>query len=326
VISEATGCDGVPAELLKLPVVARCLLPLINFCLASGTVPEMWHMLHFAMIPKAKGSLTSADNWRYIALLCVVVKVYDALLLKRLATVIDPALRFNQNGFRRQRGTLQHITAWHAVLDAARQQGMPLAASFVDFTNAFPSISWKAIRAALVAYNVPPVLVAAVLSIYERVKGQVRTTTGLTDPFTIDQGVMQGDTLAPFLFVLVLDLVLRKALDPLRGDGILVNEASGCGRTRHFRPELRMTDMNYADDIVLMSHTVAGLQRLLEALEDGALAVGLKINFKPGKTECMLFNVAREPLTCHSKPVVLTEDYKYLGCMCIVDKSKEGHS
>jgi len=47
---------------------------------------------------------------------------------------------------------------------------------------------------------------------------QVRCThlelfNGETDVFDIAAGVVQGDTLAPFLFIIVLDYALRKAID-----------------------------------------------------------------------------------------------------------------
>jgi hypothetical protein len=56
-------------------------------------------------------------------------------------------------------------------------------------------------------------------------------------------------------------------------------------------------------------------------VESRAASVGLKVNFKAGKTEYMVFNIDGTPsLNCKGRPVVRTEDYKYLGCMCSVDK------
>ena len=41
---------------------------------------------------------------------------------------------------------------------------------------------------------------------------KVVTPDGDTEEFEITAGVLQGDTLAPFIFVIVLDYVLRKAI------------------------------------------------------------------------------------------------------------------
>ena len=39
------------------------------------------------------------------------------------------------------------------------------------------------------------------------------TPAGETEPIDIMAGILQGDTLAPFLFIVVLDYVLLKSLD-----------------------------------------------------------------------------------------------------------------
>lgn len=88
-----------------------------------------------------------------------------------------------------------------------------IAVCFVDFCKAFPSISFKAIREALRAFHVPPHLTQAIMSMYSGLRGFVRTPFGNTDEFDITTGTLQGDVLAPFLFIMVLDRVLATALN-----------------------------------------------------------------------------------------------------------------
>ncbi len=52
----------------------------------------------------------------------------------------------------------------------------------------------------------------AISSIYRNHKAKVVSPDGETELFSIVEGVLQGDTLAPFLFAIVLDYALRKAL------------------------------------------------------------------------------------------------------------------
>ena len=66
---------------------------------------------------------------------------------------------------------------------------------------------------ALTAYGIPPYLIWAALSLYSNPTARVMSTEGLSDEFNLDYGVLQGDTLAPFLFSIVLDYALRRALD-----------------------------------------------------------------------------------------------------------------
>jgi hypothetical protein len=57
----------------------------------------------------------------------------------------------------------------------------------------------------LKAYGVPPNLLRAIKEIYTNTRAKVITPDGETEEFDILAGVLQGDTLAPFLFVIILD-------------------------------------------------------------------------------------------------------------------------
>ena len=62
----------------------------------------------------------------------------------------------------------------------------------------------------LKSYWVPPRLLKAIIKMYENTKAKVISPDGETNFFEILAGVLQGDTLAPYLFIIVLDYVLRK--------------------------------------------------------------------------------------------------------------------
>ncbi len=88
-----------------------------------------------------------------------------------------------------------------------------MVAVFVDFSKAFDSINRVYMAQALTAYGIPPNLIRAALSFYSNPTARVVSTEGLSDKFNLDHGVLQGDTLAPFLFIIVLDYAPRRALD-----------------------------------------------------------------------------------------------------------------
>ena len=59
----------------------------------------------------------------------------------------------------------------------------------------------------------PEKVVTAIAATYSQTWAKVRTPDGETEPFQILAGVLQGDTLAPFLFIIALDYALRIAID-----------------------------------------------------------------------------------------------------------------
>jgi len=62
-------------------------------------------------------------------------------------------------------------------------------------------------------YSIPLRLRDSIKLIYQNLQAKVCSPDGDTDLFKMLAGVMQGDTLAPFLFVIILDYALRKAID-----------------------------------------------------------------------------------------------------------------
>ena len=161
-------------------------------------------------VPK-KGDLRLASNYRGISLMCNIAKVYNKVLLYRLRRVLEPELRWSQNGFRPLRSTVQHITALRMLIQhCLSHPDLSFLAVFIDYTKAFDSVRWRFLVAALQAFRVPEELIKAIMSLYKSPIARVRTADGISDPFDLIQGVLQGDTLAPYLFIIVMEAIFRR--------------------------------------------------------------------------------------------------------------------
>ena len=198
---------------------------MLNRVLSGEPAPNEWTTAHIVGIPKKPGT-TKLEEHRGICLMSCAAKLFNRLLLTRLQPVLDPYLRPEQNGFRPNRGTVAQILALRRVIEEARTRQSNLIVVFVDFKKAFDSVARGALPLVLRAYNVPQQLVSAIMAMYQGTRAAVATPDGLSDTFGTSSGVLQGDTLAPFLFVLVLDWVLRTAL-PSAEDGFLLRRRVG---------------------------------------------------------------------------------------------------
>ena len=67
----------------------------------------------------------------------------------------------------------------------------------------------------LKAYDIPTRLLAAIYTLYKNTMARVLTPDGETNLFEIRAGVLQGDTLAPYHLVIVLDYVMRQTYQNL---------------------------------------------------------------------------------------------------------------
>ena len=57
------------------------------------------------------------------------------------------------------------------------------------------------------------------MMLYRNTKVKVHSTDGDTDYFDIVAGVIQGDTFAPYLFIICLDNILRTSIDKIKENG-----------------------------------------------------------------------------------------------------------
>ena len=188
----------------------------------------------------------------------------------RIEPKIDYILRKNQNGFRRNRSTTSQILTIRRILEGVRAKNLQATLIFVDFTKAFDSIHRGEMEQILLAYGIPKEKVAAITILYRSTKVKVRSPDGDTEYFDIVAGVLQGDTLAPYLFIICLDYVLRTSIDKIRENGFELTKK----RSRRY-PATTITDADYADDIAILANTPDQAKTLLHSLERAAADIGL---------------------------------------------------
>ena len=80
----------------------------------------------------------------------------------------------------------------------------------------FNSIHREKMEQILLAYGLPKETVAAIMILYRNTKVKVGSPDGDTEYFNIVAGVLQRDMLAPYLFIICLDNVLRTLIDKIR--------------------------------------------------------------------------------------------------------------
>ena len=125
----------------------------------------------------------------------------------------------------------------------------------------------------LLAYGLPKETVAAIIMLYKNAKVKVRSPNGHMDYFDIVAGVVQGDTLAPYVFIICLVYVLRTSIEKMKDNGFKLTKE----RSRRY-PSKTITDADYADDIALLENTPIRAETLLHSLERVAAGIGLHAN------------------------------------------------
>ena len=211
---KAAELDEIPPEVWKTKHFDDILLRHCN-AVYNQNLMDRWMKGCILPFPK-KGDLGLAKNYRGITLTSIAAKIYNALLRNRIEPKINNILRKNQNGFRRNRSTTSQILTIRRILEGVRAKNLQATLLFINFIKAFDSIHRGKMEQILLAYSLLKETIAAITILYGNTKVKVRSLDGDTEYFDIVAGVLQGDTLAPYLFIISLDYVLRILIDKIR--------------------------------------------------------------------------------------------------------------
>ena len=227
--------------------------------------------------------------------------------------IIDPLLRTNQNGFRKGRSTSAQILALRRLVGEARNGKNMMFLLFIDFSKAFDSVDREEMFKIIAAYGVPEKIVNSICVMYQDTSVVVLTPDGTTESFTVSAGVQQGDTLAAFLFIIVLDYVLRHALNSHDGVTIVPRKSR-----RH--PAVKISDLNYADDFAITSDSLSNIQDMLLRIEATAAKVGLCLNAKKTKFMQINKNTSSTIKSADGRQIEMVDDFKYFGSYINTEK------
>ena len=187
------------------------------------------------------------------------------LLRNRIEPKIEKILKKNQNGFRRNRSTTSQILTIRRILQGVRAKILEATILFVDFSDIFVSIHRGKMEQILLANDPPKETVAVIMMLFKNRKIKARSLGGDTDYFDIVVGVLQGDTLSPYQFIICLDFVLRTFIDSMKENCFKLAKE----RSRR-NPAKTITDTSYVDDMELLTNTPAPGESLLHSLERAA--------------------------------------------------------
>ncbi|GAQ77988.1 DNA/RNA polymerase superfamily protein with reverse transcriptase domain [Klebsormidium nitens] len=184
-----------------------------------------------------------------------------------------------------------------------RGRNRHLFACFVDFRKAFDMVPREKLWTRLEELGVGDRMLQSVRSMYSNVRCRVRGAGWVSEEsFESSRGVKQGCPLSPLLFGLYID-----GLEDVIGGTADNPELSG----------VEVPFLAFADDVVLLSTSAAGLQKKLGLLEEFSKESGLPVNLQ--KTEVVVFGgqfavqKVRNEFQYAGERVAIAQSYRYLG-------------
>ena len=135
--------------------------------------------------------------------------------------------------------------ALRCAIATCRITSMTASLVLVDLRRAFDTLHRSSIPVILSQCKVPNCLISDVIQTCSDSSACVSMELGPIEWFKTTSGVLQGDTLSPYLFSVLLDYALKKTLHD--DVGLVVRKRNG---SRH--PAIHIGVLAYADDICIL--------------------------------------------------------------------------
>ena len=276
----APGLDGITyCLLLRLAWIPPILAQLFNKIIAQQICPEFWRygvttLLH-------KGGARDLSNYRPITLTATISKLFHSIVaawLEKALTANNVIQTSIQKGFLLGiSGAIEHDLVLDETLAEARRHHKNFFMVLVDLKNAFGSAPHSRIKWAIQRFGIPNWVHQYVANFYSGVHTKLSCKEWETPYIQVNRGVLQGDTLSPLLFLLVMQVALQ-ALAISCPD-------YGC-RTPNNREHFLKC---FADDLTVITRSPKRLQLAIDKLQEITNWLGMEI--KPSK--CRSFGMGK---------------------------------
>ena len=305
--NKAVGLDNIANELLKNEAVVKLLHCLFCTCFELCMIPNVWHKAVIHLIPKEKKDLIDPLQYQGLALQSCIFKIFCYILNSRVVKFADDKeiMADEQNGFRRHRSCQHHIFSLVTMIrnHCEIKNGGQLFTCFVDFKKVFDAMDRDLLIHRLGEMGINGPFLEVTKQIYSHTGSYIHLNGMCSKEFESKNGLLQGNNLSPMYFALYINDLLEELRKSNLGAQIT--------------PMLNVSTLAYADDIVLISLTADGLQRLLDIVMTWCHNWRVLINV--AKTKVVHFQ--RKGTTRTSRVFTLgdhleiTSEYKYLDTM-----------
>ena len=298
--------EGDPDIKKNFIIIDYILKIIADFWDAEKVTPNFKRSTLRPFLKKAGEDATQPDNFRPIALLNVLMKVYEHMIKSRLVPLLEKKNFFSpaQAAYRTEKSTVDHIFVIQELFYHYRFVGgrwdkrKKLYLCFLDLRKAFDSVPRNLLFKKLESLGLEGKMLKVIQDLYTSNTASVRVGQYESDTFLINSGVMQGSTLGPILFAIFINDLLNQL---------------HCSKLGACVGGVTVSSLGFADDIVLVADSESKMQELIDICETWSSRNGMCFNVT--KCKVMVLNGANEQRIwkLFDQTLEVKKLYKYLG-------------
>ena len=209
--SSASPC---PLDQVSIIVLKKCtylrtyLWRIMSASWARGDFSTVWKR-GITVLAYKKDSNKDPSNFRLITLQPVLSNVFTSILRYKIYDFCYKNKYIESNlqmGFWNDiSGCIGHTETLTHIINHARKKQRSLIITLLDLQNAFGEGSHDLLLSVLKYHHIPDHIINLVKSLYTNYQLTIATDSYVTSPITVRLGVLQGDSLSPLLFNLVIN-------------------------------------------------------------------------------------------------------------------------
>jgi hypothetical protein len=140
------GPDGTPSVFLKqcCSVLLKPLYFIFDKSLNPSYFPDSWKKSFVTPIHMTGDN--NITNYRPISKLLIILKIFEALITKKLSIIVSPFICNNQHGFRPKMSISTNILLYQSKILKALNDHVQIDSIYTDFQKAFDKIQYHFLR------------------------------------------------------------------------------------------------------------------------------------------------------------------------------------
>ena len=213
-----------------------------------------------------------------------------------------------QFGFKGEIGCNNAIFVLNQTINHFNKLGSSVYGAALDFKKAFDRVHHLKLFKSLMDAKLPKYFISLLCNWYAKMFVSVKWNGTFSKSFQVRSGVRQGSSLSPGIFNLFVDTFIKE---------IKLND-TGCKINNKF-----VGIIMYADDLIILSASVQGLQSMLDCCT--RMSYHTNLNFNVKKCLCFVvgptYNDIMPAMLLCSESITWSKCFKYLGVNFVCNKT-----
>ena len=138
---KAPGLDDIQTELIKQTQGTRLATSLFNNCTETKEIPKLCRQAKVVALLKPGKDPSVAKSFQPITLLCHTYKLFEQLILNRIAEHVDAKLIPEQTGFRPGKSCTSQLLNLTKHIEDGYEKCLITGAVFVDASSAYDTVN-----------------------------------------------------------------------------------------------------------------------------------------------------------------------------------------